>query len=68
MKTNPDSTEDYPTIGTVRFYEENGKWRYIHAQGEGSNLASLEAAKEEIEMFLNTPPDDFTRAASRGLH
>lgn len=51
MKT-PDYEEDYEQIGTVRFYRDGKKWRYIHAGGEGSGLASLEAAQAEIASFL----------------
>lgn len=58
MKTTPDHTQDYPEIGPVRFYEENGKWRYIHGGGEGCDLPSLEAAQEEIESFLNAPDEN----------
>jgi hypothetical protein len=58
MKNTPDYTQDYPSIGTVRFYEENGRWRYIHAGGEGAGLPTLEAAQEEIETFLATTHDE----------
>ena len=55
---NPDYEENYEGLGTVRFYEENGQWRYIHARGEGGGFDSLEAAQAEVEFFLSTPVED----------
>ena len=52
MKTTPDYVEYVEAVGgEVRYYNENGIWRYVCAQGEGSGLASLEAAQAEVKRF-----------------
>lgn len=48
----PDYEEYHAELGSIRYYQENGRWRYVHAQGEGSDLPSLESAQIEIETFL----------------
>jgi len=52
--TTPIYTEYNERVGgEVRFYEAEGKWRYVCAMGEGRNLASLEAAQAEVESMLD---------------
>jgi hypothetical protein len=59
MKTKPDYTEYNSEIGgEVRYYESAGKWRYVHAQGEGSGLPSLEAAQAEVKQFASIHADE----------
>lgn len=54
MRTKPDYTEYNEVIGgEVRYYRDGGKWRYVHAGGEGSGLKTLEAACAEVEHFAN---------------
>ncbi len=59
MKTKPDYTEYKEALGgEVRYYEENGSWRYIHAGGEGTGFKTLEEAQAEVETFINAPKEE----------
>lgn len=54
----PDYSEYIEGVGEVRYYESNGLWRYICAQGEGALLESLEAAQAEVQHMFSAPPSE----------
>lgn len=53
IATTPDHIEYIGAAGgEVRFYNDFGKWRYVCAMGEGSDLESLEDAINEVREFV----------------